>query len=383
MKIFRSMLAVASLLAALGACASAAEYHTGPAATSDGSSDAADPGSLAAAVTDGRDDFDFLFGEWRVHHRRTRPGTNEWVEFDGTCSTGPLMEGRANLEEHWMDSPAGAYRALGLRAYDPKAAQWSIWWLDGRYPSGPVGPPVKGRFAQGVGTFTSDYEQDGKPMRVRFLWSRITPTSARWEQAVSADAGETWQTNWIMEFSRVAAAQDGAAPARSTPQGQLAPQAQPVLARSDVSNFDFLTGDWRVRHRYLRAATNQWAEVEGTCTNRPRMEHAANIEEHWLNAPAGAYRALALRSYDAKTGKWAIWWLDGRDPGADLDPPLAGTFQDGVGTFVGETTLNGKLTPTRFIWSHIEPASARWQQSYSYDGGKTWEPVWTMEFQRQ
>jgi hypothetical protein len=36
------------------------------------------------------------------------------------------------------------------------------------------------------------------------MWSRITATSAHWEQALSSDGGKTWETNWIMEFQRSA-----------------------------------------------------------------------------------------------------------------------------------------------------------------------------------
>lgn len=161
--------------------------------------------SPAPAKPGGVHDFDFLVGEWRVHHRRLKQlpsGGHEWVEFDGTCVTRPLMDGSANLEEQAIQAPSGAYRAVGLRAYDAETKQWSIWWLDGRYPSGPLDPPVKGGFENGAGTFYSDYLQDGKPFRVRFLWSHITPTSARWEQAVSADGGKTWEPNWVMEFRR-------------------------------------------------------------------------------------------------------------------------------------------------------------------------------------
>ncbi len=151
----------------------------------------------------GSRDFDFLVGEWRVQHRRIPADRTEWVEFDGTCSNRLLMDGLANMEEHSLNSPSGAYRAVGLRSYDPKTSQWSIWWLDGRYPSGPLDPPVVGRFENGVGNFYSDYMDKGKPMRVRYTWSHITPTSARWEQSFSSDDGKTWKSNWIMEFKRI------------------------------------------------------------------------------------------------------------------------------------------------------------------------------------
>ena len=39
-------------------------------------------------------------------------------------------------------------------------------------------------------------------MRLRFVWSHISADSARWEQAISSDDGETWNTNWTMEFER-------------------------------------------------------------------------------------------------------------------------------------------------------------------------------------
>ena len=71
----------------------------------------------------------------------------------------------------------------------------------------PLDPPVKGRFENGVGTFYSDGEMNGKPMRTRYTWSKITKTSAQWDQAFSYDAGKTWDTNWVMTFKRVGAAQ--------------------------------------------------------------------------------------------------------------------------------------------------------------------------------
>lgn len=151
-------------------------------------------------------DFDFQFGEWRVHHRvRRATDTQQWLEFDGTCVVRPLMDGWSNVEDHVFNKPTGVTRGVGLRAYDPKTNEWAIWWIDSRVPHGALDPPVKGRFKDGVGTYYSDGILDGKPVRARFIWSNVTPTSAHWEQAQSLDAGKTWDTNWIMEFRRVPA----------------------------------------------------------------------------------------------------------------------------------------------------------------------------------
>jgi hypothetical protein len=64
-------------------------------------------------------------------------------------------------------------------------------------------PPVVGRFEQGVGRFYADETLRGRPIRVRFIWSEITATTARWEQAFSPDAGASWEINWDMRFTRI------------------------------------------------------------------------------------------------------------------------------------------------------------------------------------
>ena len=156
----------------------------------------------SATLPSGAHDFDFLIGQWRVHHRVKRP-TGEWFEFDGTCGNRLLVDGSANVEENTFNKPTGVSYGIALRAYDAKSAEWAIWWVDSRNPHGALDPPVKGRFEHGVGTFYSDGLLDGKPMRTRFIWSHITPSSAQWEQAYSYDGGKTWETNWLMTFERV------------------------------------------------------------------------------------------------------------------------------------------------------------------------------------
>ena len=189
MTTFRSALVVCTLILAVGAMV---PVHA---------ADAAKPAQASTNLS-GQRDFDFEVGKWRVHHRVKR-ADGTWLEFDGICSNWSLMDGSANVEDHQFDKPNGVTRGVGLRTYDPKSGEWAIWWVDGRDPHGTLDPPVKGRFDKGVGTFYSDGLLNGKPTRTRFTWSHITPTSARWEQAYSQDAGKTWDTNWIMEFKRL------------------------------------------------------------------------------------------------------------------------------------------------------------------------------------
>jgi hypothetical protein len=152
----------------------------------------------------GSHDFDFFFGEWRVHHRRLRArlaNCDEWEVFAGTCRTQPLLGGAGNVDDNVIDLPSGTYRAITLRAFDPSTRKWAIWWLDGRHPHR-LDVPMIGGFADGLGVFLAEDTLDGRPITVRFLWSRMTRDSCRWEQAFSPDGGVSWETNWVMDFSR-------------------------------------------------------------------------------------------------------------------------------------------------------------------------------------
>lgn len=154
----------------------------------------------------GLHDFDFLFGRWQVHHRKLKKrliDDHDWVEFEGTLISQPLMGGYANVDDDVFDAPDGAYRGVAPRSFDAKSHQWSIWWMDSRMPSAPMDPPVRGSFRNGVGTFYADDTENGKRIRIRFIWSKITPTSCHWEQAYSPDGGKTWETNWVQDLKRV------------------------------------------------------------------------------------------------------------------------------------------------------------------------------------
>ncbi|HXO35525.1 MAG TPA: hypothetical protein VN901_24565 [Candidatus Acidoferrales bacterium] len=154
----------------------------------------------------GLHDFDFLVGHWQVHHRKLKKrlvDSHDWIEFEGTLFSQPLMGGYANVDDDVFEVPGGTYRGVAPRSFDAKSGQWSIWWMDSRTSLAPMDPPVRGSFHNGVGTFYADDTEGGKPVRLRFLWSQITPASCHWEQAESTDGGKTWETDWIQDLKRV------------------------------------------------------------------------------------------------------------------------------------------------------------------------------------
>jgi len=163
---------------------------------------------------------------------------------------------------------------------------------------------------------------------------------------------------------------------------------QPTQSAPDLSGlhaFDFLVGDWRIHSRRLKerlAGSDAWEEFDGTLSCRKLMDGFANVDDTVFYTPQGVYRGVAPRAYDAKSGEWAIWWIDGRNPFGNLDPPVKGRFVDGVGTFHADDTLRGQPIKVRFTWSHITRNSARWEQAFSADGGKTWETNWIQTLSR-
>jgi hypothetical protein len=152
-------------------------------------------------------DFDFLIGSWKVHHRKLNSrlsGCTDWTETNGTSTVRPIMGGLANVDDNVIEGPDGTYRACSFRVFNRETRRWSIWWFDSRSP-GRLDPPVVGQFEDGVGTFYSDDSFEGKPIRVRFIWSHTRTDSPRWEQAFSTERAGTWETNWTMQFIRLAA----------------------------------------------------------------------------------------------------------------------------------------------------------------------------------
>lgn len=148
-------------------------------------------------------DFDFFMGNWRVHNRRLTErlkGSTSWEEFEGTVVARHIWGGRANTDEFEADSPSGHIQGMTLRLYDPRSQQWRLYWANSA--TGVLERPMIGGFTDGRGEFYDQEIYEGKAIYVRYVWSNITATSCRWEQAFSSDGGKTWETNWIMEFER-------------------------------------------------------------------------------------------------------------------------------------------------------------------------------------
>lgn len=315
-------------------------------------------------------DWAWLIGSWDVHHRRLRDrliGSTTWDEFAGKSALWLTMGGLGTIDDNSLAMPTGDYRAISIRAFDQATRQWAIWWLDGRN-AGKIEPPVLGGFTGGEGSFTGADIHKGQPVTARFRWHEIHGQRPNWDQALSTDGGRSWEINWRNWFTRTSPT----------------PAPLPMLADAP-HDFDFLVGSWNVRHRKLKtrlAGSKDWDEFTGTLVNWPVMGGHGNIGDNLMHAPAGSFRGMGIRTWDADARLWRSWWLDGRNP-ATIGPAVEGGFTDGIGIFEGADSLDNRPIRTRVRWLRITPASARWEQSASADNGATWEVNWISDFQRR
>jgi hypothetical protein len=153
----------------------------------------------------GARDFDFLMGHMRVQNRRLRErlkGCTEWDTFEATNCARPLLKG-LGVEDEFITDYAGGFTGMAFRFFTPVTGLWAIYWADSK--NGTLEPPVYGGFDGDRGVFEGEDTFEGRAIHVRFTWSRIRSGSPRWEQAFSDDGGATWETNWIMDFTRVPA----------------------------------------------------------------------------------------------------------------------------------------------------------------------------------
>jgi len=155
-------------------------------------------------LRDGSHDFDFQTGRWRIQNQRLKErlkSCTEWETFEARQEARLLPGGLGNMDDFMTDFWPG-FVGMSLRLYNPRTRTWKIYWAS-NYIDG-FEPPVEGSFDEhGVGVFEGPQELDGRPILVRFTWSDITRTTARWEQAFSPDEGKTWEKNWIMTMTRV------------------------------------------------------------------------------------------------------------------------------------------------------------------------------------
>jgi hypothetical protein len=170
---------------------------------------------------------------------------------------------------------------------------------------------------------------------------------------------------------------------------QNPPTSTAVLAgsqRDGSHDFDFLIGDWKAHVRRLPdrlVGSNTWIEYDGISNHKKILDSNANFEEFDVRNTEKNLRikAQTLRLYNPQSHQWSIYLVD-VDNGTLSLPPVVGQFDGNRGEFYDQEDWKGRAILVRYVWLNISPKSARMEQSFSPDGGKSWEVNWICELSR-
>ncbi len=177
-------------------------------------------------------------------------------------------------------------------------------------------------------------------------------------------------------------------PASASPAATSLSSAGPavILAHDGAHDFDFLIGDWRAHVRRLPerlVGSNTWVSYDGISNHKKLLGSNANFEEFEVDSPESHLhiRGQTLRLYHADSKQWRIYLVDVDKGTIDL-PPVVGQFTGKRGEFYNQQEWKGRTVLVRYVWLDLSPVSARMEQSFSDDGGKTWEVNWICELSR-
>jgi len=156
--------------------------------------------------------------------------------------------------------------------------------------------------------------------------------------------------------------------------------------RDGSHDFDFLIGNWKAHVRRLPDRLNNsnvWVEYDGISNHKKLLDSNANFEEFEVTSTDKKLhiKAQTLRLYNPASHQWSIYLVD-LDNGTLSLPPVVGSFTANRGEFFDQEDYKGRAILVRYVWLNISPQSARMEQSFSPDGGKTWEVNWICELSR-
>jgi hypothetical protein len=163
-------------------------------------------------------------------------------------------------------------------------------------------------------------------------------------------------------------------------QNSEASKATPATQRDGQHDFDFEIGTWKIHLKRLDrrlVGSTHWVEFDGTSVTRKVWDGRSQLEEFETDSPAGGHiEGLTLRLYDPQTHQWSLYWATSKR-GA-MGVPTIGEFKNGRGEFFDTEPSgpNGRAILCRFVWTNTNTDTPHFEQSFSDDGGKTWEVNW-------
>jgi hypothetical protein len=170
---------------------------------------------------------------------------------------------------------------------------------------------------------------------------------------------------------------------------QMASKTNPpagAAARDGQHDFDPLVGTWKATLKRLvhpLSGDQTWVEYEGKQVTTSIWGGRGTMDEFTVHDPKTNTDVVGLtvRLYNPATHQWHIYWANAKKGTFDY-PPVAGVWENGRGEFYDQEDFEGRAIFVRYVWSNVTPTSAHFEQSFSADGGKTWEANWISDITR-
>lgn len=192
---------------------------------------------------------------------------------------------------------------------------------------------------------------------------------------MSADTHDT-QRRAVLQLSAGLIAA-GAGTAVQSADAPAIAKAVPPAPTGKPGDFDFLSGEWKIKNRQRKG--DGWDTFDGEATVHGILRGIGSVEE--LRIPSRNFSGMGLRLLDVEKRLWADHWVNAKS-GVLTPPPSWGSFVDGVGIWDDDDTEGDKPVIVRGAWDQITPRSCRWYQAMSRDGGRHWEESWVMQWTR-
>jgi hypothetical protein len=182
---------------------------------------------------------------------------------------------------------------------------------------------------------------------------------------------------YLVVCSLVVALQPLQGLAQQNPDASKTSVQQTSAERDGQHDFDPLIGAWKYhlrRRLHPLTGSTTWVELEGTGVCFKVWDGRAELDTIEVDGPTGPVEGLTLRMYNPQAHQWRLYWANSKN--GIVDPPQIGEFKNGRGEFFAQDTINGKSVLIRFVWTDMTTNSPHFEQSFSEDGGKTWEVNW-------
>lgn len=179
-------------------------------------------------------------------------------------------------------------------------------------------------------------------------------------------------------------------PVLAADQAQTSHEPSAVFAEPQhdgAHDFDFIIGDWKAHVRRLPdrlVGSHTWVEYNGISNHHKLLDTNANFEQFEVTSVDGKQhiKAQTLRMYNPQTHQWVIYGLDLDNGEIDPAAPVVGEFHGNRGEFFNQIMLKGRVVWVRWVWVNVSPHAAHMEQSFSGDGGKSWEVNWICDLSR-